>query len=55
MIGFTATYDSGEIKVDGNEILDAKWFEVDEVPQTHSNMSIASDLIKWYIDKYSNK
>ena len=53
MIGFTATYDSGEIKVDGNEILDAKWFEVDEVPRTHSNMSIASDLIKWYIGNYS--
>ena len=32
MIGFTANYDEGEIKVDGKEILDAKWFEVDEVP-----------------------
>ncbi len=33
MIGFTANYDEGEIKVDGKEILDAKWFEVDEVPR----------------------
>ena len=26
MIGFTANYESGEIKVDGKEILKAKWF-----------------------------
>jgi NAD+ diphosphatase len=53
MIGFTAKYESGEIKVDGKEILEAKWFDVDEVPRTHSRMSIASDLINWYIDNYS--
>jgi NAD+ diphosphatase len=53
MIGFTANYDEGEINVDGKEILDAKWFEVDEVQRPHSKMSIASELIEWYIEKFS--
>jgi NAD+ diphosphatase len=53
MIGFTANYDEGEIEVDGKEIVDAKWFEVDEVPKPPSRMSIASELIEWYIEKFS--
>jgi NAD+ diphosphatase len=52
MIGFTADYDSGEINVDGKEIVDAKWFEVDEVTPMPSNISISSELIEWFIEKY---
>lgn len=48
MIGFTAHYASGEIKVDGNEITDAQWFSKDEIPLPPSKMSIASALIEWY-------
>ncbi|MGZ7120157.1 MAG: NUDIX domain-containing protein, partial [Methanobacterium sp.] len=29
MVGFTAEYDSGEIKVDNKEITEAKWFTPD--------------------------
>lgn len=53
MVGFTADYDSGEIKVDGKEIVDAQWFSPDELPRTPSGMSIAGDLIQWYLDHYS--
>lgn len=55
MIGFTAEYESGEIKIDEHEITDAKWFKVDEVPRLPSKISIASELIDWYIEKYSKK
>lgn len=53
MVGFTADYDSGEIQVDGKEIVDAQWFSPDELPRTPSGMSIAGDLIQWYLDHYS--
>jgi len=55
MIGFTAEYDSGEINVDGKEIVDAKWFDVDEVTPMPSKISISSELIEWYTEKYSIK
>lgn len=52
MIAFTAKYESGQISVDGDEITDAKWFSEDELPQTLSKISIASELIDWYKNKY---
>lgn len=53
MVGFTADYESGEINVDGKEIIDAKWFDVDGINPMPSNISISSELIEWYIEKYS--
>jgi len=53
MLGFTAEYESGEIQVDGKEILDAKWFSAEEIPPPPSKMSIASELIDWFIENYS--
>lgn len=54
MIGFTAEYESGEIKVDGNEIGDARWFNADELPRIPSKISIAGELIDWYVENYSD-
>lgn len=54
MIGFTAEYESGEIKVDEKEIIEAHWFAADEVPRMPSKMSIASELIDWFIENYSS-
>ncbi|HML05594.1 MAG TPA: NAD(+) diphosphatase [Methanobacterium sp.] len=54
MIGFTAEYESGEIKVDEKEIEHAEWFSVDEIEPAPSKMSIASELIDWFIQNYSN-
>ena len=53
MIGFTAEYESGEINVDGKEIIEAKWFGPDDIPRVPSKMSIAGELINWFIENYS--
>ncbi|PKL67029.1 MAG: NAD(+) diphosphatase [Methanobacteriales archaeon HGW-Methanobacteriales-1] len=53
MIGFTAEYESGDIEVDGAEIAHAKWFEVNDLPEMPSRISIAGELIDWYIKNYS--
>ncbi len=50
MLGFTAEYDSGEIKVDGDEILKAKWFKKDEIIRYGSDISISDWLIQDFID-----
>jgi NAD+ diphosphatase len=55
MIGFTAKYAGGEIKVDGNEIVDAKWFDASEVSRFPSKISIASELVEWFLDNYSKQ
>ncbi|UTB32156.1 MAG: NAD(+) diphosphatase [Methanobacterium sp. ERen5] len=52
MIGFTAKYASGEIKVDGKEIVDAKWFDASEVSRFPSKISIASELVEWFLQTY---
>lgn len=53
MIGFTARYDSGEIRIDGDEIVDAGWYRADNLPQLPGKLSIARQLIDWFISKHS--
>ena len=50
MLGFEAEYDSGDIKVDGNEIVKAKWFKKDEIVRYNSDISISDWLIQEFID-----
>jgi NAD+ diphosphatase len=45
MIGFSATWLSGEIAIDGHEIVDARWFKVDGLPNIPPPLSIARRLI----------
>ena len=52
MLGFSAQYDSGKIKVDGKEILKAVWFDKEDVPQFDSDMSIAHWLIEDYFENH---
>ena len=53
MIGFTAEYDSGEIKVDEVEIQDADWYTADQFPpEIPSKISISRRLIDWYVDNH---
>ena len=49
MIGFTADYAGGEIAVDGDEIEDAGWFSVENLPILPSKVSIARLLIDRFI------
>jgi len=55
MIGFTAEYESGEICVDGEEILDAGWYDVTTLPELPPKMSIARAIIDWYLQKTSDE
>jgi NAD+ diphosphatase len=53
MIAFTAEYAGGEITVDGDEIIEAKWFTTDHLPQIPGRISVARKLIDWFADNYS--
>lgn len=52
MIGFHATYLSGDIVFDGVEIEDAQWFDVHSLPQLPSTASIARELIESHLKRY---
>ena len=45
MIGFVAKYVSGEIKIQEEELIDAKFFKRDALPALPGKMSIARQLI----------
>jgi NAD+ diphosphatase len=55
MIGFTADYKSGELTIDGKEIIDADWFTPGNLPNIPGKLSIARELIDWFIEKYSQE
>jgi len=52
MIGFTASWAAGEIAADNDEITDARWFTVDNLPKIPDKLSISRSLIDWFIDKH---
>lgn len=54
MIGFTATYESGEISLEDPEIEDAGWFTPDNLPTLPGKISIARKLIDWFLEKQKN-
>lgn len=49
MIGFTAEYAGGDIKVDHNEVLDAGWFSADDMPEIPGKISISRALIDAFL------
>ena len=51
MIGFTVTYDGGELSLDDTEIEDAGWFTADNLPTLPGKISIARKLIDWFLAK----
>jgi NAD+ diphosphatase len=50
MLGFTADYAAGEIKIDEIEIEDARWYSVDNLPQLPPKISIARRMIDSFVD-----
>ena len=54
MIGFTAEYDGGEITLEESEIADAGWFAADALPGLPPKMTIARQLIDWFVAGGSN-
>ena len=55
MIGFTADYAGGEIKVDGVEIKEARFFRADALPQIPPRLSIARRLIDAWVREVTGR
>jgi NAD+ diphosphatase len=53
MLGFTARYASGEIVVDPEEIDEARWFDVDDLPPLPPTLSIARRILEAYIAEHT--
>ncbi|MEM7020269.1 MAG: NAD(+) diphosphatase [Pseudomonadota bacterium] len=53
MLGFTAEYAGGDIKVDDVEIAEAHWYTVDNLPNHPPPRSIAGQLINWFKENYA--
>jgi NAD+ diphosphatase len=51
MLGFRAEYDSGELKLDPVEIVDANWHTRDNLPPIPPGISIARQLIDGWINE----
>jgi NAD+ diphosphatase len=52
MVGFTAEHAGGRITVDGQEILEADWFTRDRLPEIPGKISIARQLIDWFVENH---
>ena len=50
MVGFTATWASGEIRVDPTELADAAWFTRETLPTIPPSFSIARRLIDAFLE-----
>jgi len=48
MLAFIAEYESGEIKVQEDEISEAAWFDKDNLPEIPKPGSVAHKLITGY-------
>jgi NAD+ diphosphatase len=48
MVGFVATYDGGELRVDHTELEDARWFPLRELPDLPGKHSIARFILDHY-------
>lgn len=50
MLGFAARYKSGELRPDGNEIVDAGWYSKDSLPTLPGSASVSRYLINLWLD-----
>jgi len=53
MIGFVADWVEGDIRIEGDELEDARWFGADELPTLPHPMSIARALIDDFVRRVS--
>ena len=52
MVGFFAEYSSGPINIDNDEIVDAQWFPLDNLPMIPPAGSIARQLIDHHLSRH---
>lgn len=50
MIGFTARYAGGDLRIDPAEIAEAGWFGKDDLPKIPPFGTIARELIEWFLE-----
>lgn len=55
MLGFHASWSSGEILVDGEEIVEAGWFDVGDLPMIPPAGSISRRLIDTYVEAQAGR
>ena len=53
MVGFVADYAGGEIQVDNTELLEADWFSACSLPHVPPRVSIARQLIDWFVETHN--
>ncbi|BBO82097.1 NADH pyrophosphatase [Desulfosarcina ovata subsp. sediminis] len=53
MVGFVADYAAGEVQVDNAELMEAHWFSAHTLPKIPPRISIARQLIEWFVEKQS--
>jgi NAD+ diphosphatase len=51
MIGFEAEWAAGEIVIDPTEIVDAQWYQAEDLPMIPPGMSIARLLIDRWLER----
>jgi NAD+ diphosphatase len=51
MIGFTARHSSGDLRLQDSELLDARWFGADDLPQLPGRFSLARRLIESFLTR----
>ncbi len=52
MVGFTADYAGGEVRVEPTEIEDANWHAVDDLPVVPPRISITRAMIDHFVEEY---
>ena len=52
MLAYTCEYESGEINVDGKEIVEADWYDLDNLPNTPPNSTLSGTLINSYVSDH---
>jgi NAD+ diphosphatase len=56
MLGFIVDYKSGEIVIEPEEIAEANWYHVNDLPTVPSSaISVAGELIEYYVNQFVSK
>ena len=50
MVGFIADYESGEIKLQADELSSGSFYSKDNLPEIPRKLSIARKLIDWWLE-----
>ncbi len=54
MVGFTARYAGGELKLQDEELVEGDWFDIYDLPKIPKPLSLARKLIDNYIEKHKD-